>query len=158
MTSRSTLLSFAGLALVVATTACAEKITEGNTETDYAALWRQSDPNAANAKKPVLTVTASDGKAAVFLHGGPPSAPGTFQSIARNGSGFPAGVSMVSRTMAVRPDGSRFNVGTGIGEIPADGTISGVFATSCPSGYVEFYEVVIAGGVTTESNHVAPTC
>jgi len=65
---------------------------------------------------------------------------------------------VVSRTIGVTAGGGKISVGMGIGVIPADGTTLAIHSASCPSGFVEMYQVVSAAGRTTESNHAALGC
>lgn len=158
MASLGTLYRCAASAALVTAAACAEKITQGQSEGGESRPDATASVSGTNAKPPVLTIVAIDGKAAVFLHGAPPSPSGLFYTFEVSGTGFTPGADFVSHNILVGLDGSRRAVGTGIGENPADGTFRGAWGASCPSNAREAYVEVISNGVRTETKHVAPTC
>jgi len=149
----------AALALLVSSAAaCADTITQGGAQpigSGAATNVRQS-----NEKPPTLVATAISGSAADLSSGPltPGSRPGTFYRVTFSGTGFAAGASTSATTIGVTPDGSKHAVVRGIGVHPADGSYLSIWSASCPSGYMEMYEVVATGVQMVESNHVATGC
>jgi len=163
MTSLGTFFRRTSLALVaISAAACGDNVTQGTPQSDT--NGNGSPPAASvtnsNEKPPVLLAQSNWGTASDLSDGPltPGSRLGYFFRVTFTGAGFPPGADYVSRTYGVTAGGSKVSVSMAIGVIPADGTTLGAYGASCPSGFVEMYEVGFVAGRTVESNHAPLGC
>jgi hypothetical protein len=158
MTSLGTLSRLAGSTLLLASAACADNITRAKGQPVDGSP--ATSASSSDAKQPTLVVAAKYGTAADFsgMQLSPGSRPGYFFRIDYEGKDFPVGANDVTRVYGVVAPGSRANPVFAIGVIPTDGSVRGVYSSSCPTGFTEMYVVVMVDGRMTESNHVETAC
>jgi len=146
-----TLSRHAALAvLVFSAAACADTITQGGAQPIGSGA--ATSVSQSNEKPPTLVATSKSGTAADLSDGPltPGTRPGTFYRVTFIGAGFAAGAPNSATTIAVTPDGSKHAIVRAIGVHPADGTHLSIWSASCPSGYIEMYEIVATGVQTAE--------
>jgi hypothetical protein len=161
MTSLGTLSSLAGSTLLlVASAACADNITQAKGQPIDDSRAPATSASSSGAKQPTLVVVAKYGSAADFagMQLSPGERPGYFFRIDYEGKDFPVGANDVTRVYGVVAPGSRTNPVFAIGVIPTDGSVRGIYSSSCPTRFTEMYVVVAVNGRTTESNHVETAC
>ncbi|HEX7941589.1 MAG TPA: hypothetical protein VF488_07270, partial [Gemmatimonadaceae bacterium] len=157
MTSLGTLSRLAASTLLVASAACADNITQAARQPVDDSPAPATSVSNTGAKQPTLVVTAKYGTAADFagMQLSPGDRPGYFFRIDYEGKDFPVGANVVTRVYGVVAPGSRANPVFAIGVIPADGSVRGIYSSSCPTGFTEMYVVELVNGRTIESNHVS---
>ncbi len=155
MPSFRTVTRMTTVALIVSAAACGDTITQGNSPPQRVDEAMNLASSGDTTPPPTLEVTSSIATTSGFTGTG---RPGLFLRIETVGSGFPPGVIRVQKVAFVLNEGGVVTPGTGIGPVPADGTIAGSYGQSCPTPYREAYAVVSYNGKTVESKHIAPAC
>lgn len=154
MTSLGTLPRLAVVASLLTAAACADEITRSRTEAREAASEPVPTVATTPAAPPTLAIVTR-----AWNYGTTDIPPlSGFYRVLIDGAGFPVGANYQSRTEIILLDGTVWQLGSGQGVIPSDGTYRTDVITNCPSRVREVYEIVIAGGVRTESKHVTPAC
>ena len=147
MTAFKALARLAASTSLVTAVACADNVTQG----------KGLDPAGADANQPAAAVGSATAKPATLVATSTGGA--SFFHFGIRGADFPIGASYSERLIAVFHDGHVTTIGAGLGVNPADGSFRSEYTGNfCPSGITDVHAIVISGGKTTESNHVAPLC
>jgi hypothetical protein len=150
----------AGSALLVASAACADNITQAKGQPVDDSREPATSVSNSGATQPTLVVAGKYGTAADFagMQLSPGSRPGYVFRLEYEGQDFPVGANDVTRVYGVVAPGSRAVPVFAIGVIPADGSVRGIYSSSCPTGFSAMYVVVTVNGRAIESNHVDTAC
>jgi hypothetical protein len=160
MKALRTLSRLTASTLLVTAAACADNITQGHRQPDPAAGTSEPPANSstASATPPTLDIKSTSGTSSQFLNGPATAPPGAYYRVDVKGAGFPVGSGWQARVVSVFLDGQILALAAGTGVNPADGSFRIAYITNCPSRVREVYAVVVSGGRTTESKHIAPAC